>query len=182
MTLSGANGYAGTTTVKAGILELGTAAETPVLSGAGADVQGGQLVLDYISGSDIALTVRNLLQSHVITSSNLGGYHQLGWIDDTVNDKVTVVYTVGGDANLDYSVNGADLGAVLANFGKTGASWSDGDFNYDGTVNGADLGTVLANFGQHSSITAAVPEPNALLLSLAGLLGLLGLARRVRQF
>ena len=59
---------------------------------------------------------------------------------------MTVVYTVAGDANLDCTTNGADLGAVLANFNKTGMSWSNGDFNYDGTVNGADLGVVLANF------------------------------------
>ncbi len=117
----------------------------------------------------------------MITSSNLGGYHQLGWIDDTVNDKVTVVYTVGGDANLDGVTDGADFGTVLANFGKTGMSWSNGDFNYDGTVNGADLGVVLANFGQHSSITAAVPEPGTLALLVAGAFGLLAYARRQRR-
>ncbi len=137
-------------------------------------------MLDYISGSDIASTVVSLLQSHVITSSNLGGYHQLGWIDDTVNDKVAVVYTVAGDANLDGVTDGVDFGAVLANFGKTGVSWSNGDFNYDGTVNGADLGTVLANFNKHSSlVTAAVPEPGTLVLLLtAGLSLAVCVARR----
>ena len=95
--------------------------------------------------------------------------------------QITVAYTVYGDANLDGAVNGADLGAVLANFGSTSGTWYMGDFNYDGSVNGADLGVVLANFGQHVSVTAAVPEPSTLLLSAAGLVSLLAYAWRKRK-
>ncbi len=52
---------------------------------------------------------------------------------------LTVMYTLCGDANLDGTVNGADLNTVLSNYNKTGMYWAQGDFNYDGTVNGADL-------------------------------------------
>ena len=39
-----------------------------------------------------------------------------------------------GDANLDGEVSFADLNVVLANYNKTGLTWSDGDFNGDGAV------------------------------------------------
>ena len=58
------------------------------------------------------------------------------------------MYTLNGDADLNGTVNGADLNTVLSNYNKTGMSWSQGDFNYDGTVNGADLNTVLSNYNQ----------------------------------
>ena len=44
------------------------------------------------------------------------------------------------DLNGDGSVNGADMGAMLANFGGSGT----GDLNNDGTVDGADLGLLFA--------------------------------------
>ena len=53
-----------------------------------------------------------------------------------------------GDANLDGTVNGADLNIVLSNYNQTGMNWVTGDFNGDGTVNGADLNIVLSNYNQ----------------------------------
>ena len=44
--------------------------------------------------------------------------------------------------NGDGTVNGADLGLLLAAWGTDG-----GDFNGDGTTNGADLGLLLAAWG-----------------------------------
>ena len=181
LTLTGANSYAGLTTVKTGTLELSALAESPVLAGAGADVQGGKLVLDYASGSDIALTVRNLLKSGKIESSTAGSRYGLGWIDDTADDKVIVMYTVKGDANLDYTTNGGDLNVVLAHYNQTGATWAMGDVNYDGTVNGGDLNIVLANYNQHySSVVTAVPEPGALALLLMAASSLAAYAWRKR--
>ncbi len=80
--------------------------------------------------------------------------------NDGIRNGATVVDTATinvlyGDANQDGVVNGSDLGAVLANFNKTGMSWSQGDFNGDGTVNGADLGVVLANFNQSTLLSTA---------------------------
>ena len=103
--------------------------------------------------------------------------HGLGWYDD--GSKITVMYTIYGDTNLDGTVNGNDLNTVLSNFNQTGMTWAQGDFNYDGTVNGTDLNTVLSNFNQHLSVVGAVPEPSTLLLAVAGLLGLL--AWKVRR-
>jgi probable HAF family extracellular repeat protein len=105
----------------------------------------------------------------------------LGWVlwDETaINDCGQIVWygvnSVGGvdaylltlprlpgDANLDGTVNGADLNIVLSNFDKTGMDWAQGDFLGNGTVNGADLNIVLSNFNQTlgASIGGVVPEP-----------------------
>ena len=49
---------------------------------------------------------------------------------------------IPGDLNGDGSVDGADLGLLLSNWGGTGL----GDLNGDGVVNGADLGILLSNW------------------------------------
>ena len=91
------------------------------------------------------------------------------------------MYTVNGDADLNGTVNGADLNTVLSNYNQTGMYWWQGDFDYNGTVNGADLNIVLSNYNQHLSLGAAVPEPSTLLLAAAGLAGLLAYAWRKRK-
>ncbi len=49
------------------------------------------------------------------------------------------------DLNCDGSVNGADLAALLANWGCSGGSTvCNGDINDDGIVNGADVASLLA--------------------------------------
>ena len=90
------------------------------------------------------------------------------------------MYTLCGDANLDGTVNGGDLGLVLQYYDQTGY-WYQGDFNYDGTINGGDLGVVLQNYDQHLNVGAAVPEPSTLLLAAAGLASLLAYAWRKRK-
>jgi hypothetical protein len=82
-----------------------------------------------------------------------------------------------GDASQDGTVNIVDLSRVLADFDKTGMTWSEGDFNNDGTVNIADLSNLLANFdktlGSPSARITAVPEPSTLLLAIVAVVGLL---------
>ena len=47
-------------------------------------------------------------------------------------------------------MNILDLSILLANFDKTGMSWSQGDFNGDGSVGLADLSNLLVNFDKTS--------------------------------
>ena len=199
LTLSGVNTYTGATTVKAGALVLaGTNTDTPiawapVLNAGGADVQAGKLVFNYAGGTSPADTIAQILDDSFGTSNPFSqgngaqiysttadvANRAIGWIDDGV-DEVTVMYTLYGDSNLDGSVNGTDLNAVLSYYNQSGQVWACGDFNYDGSVNGTDLNTVLSNYNQSlSSSTAAVPEPSTLLLMVLGLVGLLAV-RRVR--
>ena len=72
----------------------------------------------------------------------------------TVADTATVAYNLPGDANLDGTVNGADLNIVLSYYNQTGMDWAHGDFNGDGVVNGADLNTVLSNYNQSIGLSA----------------------------
>ncbi len=50
------------------------------------------------------------------------------------------------DVNLDHSVDGTDLTAILSTWGTKGGS-AGGDINGDGTVNGLDLAFVLSGWG-----------------------------------
>jgi hypothetical protein len=65
-------------------------------------------------------------------------------IDDLVIDRVECDSSpiCPEDMNGDGTVNGADLGLLLAAWGTDA-----GDFNGDGTTDGADLGLMLAVFG-----------------------------------
>lgn len=56
---------------------------------------------------------------------------------------VTCVQTCFGDLNADGTVDGADLGMLLANWGDAGLADLDGN----GVVDGADLGMLLAAWG-----------------------------------
>ena len=92
--------------------------------------------------------------------------------------------TIPGDANLDGKVDVNDLTIVLSNFGQTaGMDWSTGDFNGDGRVDVNDLTTVLSHFGssaRSSAGMAAVPEPSAVALIGAGVIGLFSYVWRRR--
>lgn len=52
-----------------------------------------------------------------------------------------------GDANLDHTVEFADLLIVAQQYGSTGATWTGGDFNFDGVVGFDDLLALAQNYG-----------------------------------
>jgi hypothetical protein len=101
-----------------------------------------------------------------------------------IDNPALVLEDLPGDANHDGRVDVNDLTVVLTDFGMTGADWAQGDFVGDGTVDINDLTILLTHFGDSigssAAGTAAVPEPGALALLLAGLVTLLGCARQRR--
>lgn len=201
-TLTGANTYTGVTTVKGGVLSLAVAAQSPVLGSgsnptpAGADIQGGKLVLSY-TGASIAPTVQSILDagydqstkfsSGRLRSTTLAANRVLGWRD--TGSAVEVAYTLPGDADLTFAVGFDDLLLLAQNYNGTGKVWSQGDFDYNALVNFDDLLLLAQNY--NSSVTPAqsgqlgsafmadfvlaqslVPEPT----TLAALVGLGGAA------
>jgi hypothetical protein len=65
-------------------------------------------------------------------------------VDDFTVTTVLCVAPCDGDLDGDSTVNGGDLGILLANWGATGGS---SDLDGNGTVDGGDLGFLLANWG-----------------------------------
>jgi hypothetical protein len=114
------------------------------------------------------------------------------WAGQTVTGTdALVMYTYGGDANLDGKVTISDYGKIDFNIGIPGASgWANGDFNYDGKVTISDYGIIdfvigiqgppFPTSGGASSGLSAVPEPSAAMAIAAGGLSLL-VGRRSRR-
>jgi endonuclease/exonuclease/phosphatase family metal-dependent hydrolase len=80
---------------------------------------------------------------------------------------------LGGDANLDNSVNSDDFNILATNFGLTGQSWLTGDFSLNGLVDSDDFNMLASNFGlsaaasgptpqDWAALAAVVPEPASL--------------------
>ena len=58
-----------------------------------------------------------------------------------------VMYTYGGDANLDGRISVDDYGRIDFNVGLGTAGWFNGDFNYDGKITVDDYGIIDFNVG-----------------------------------
>jgi hypothetical protein len=148
------------------------------------DLNSTALVVDY-TGTSAAQQVRTLLAS----GYNNGAWTGYGIVSSTANasgkfigyaeasslftsfpanfrgetiDNTTIVarVTFGGDANLDGTVNVADLGAVATNWQKTGRFFADGDSNYDNKVDVADLGILASNW-QSGTPMPSMPFANS---------------------
>jgi formylglycine-generating enzyme required for sulfatase activity len=93
-----------------------------------------------------------------------------------------------GDITGNGSVDGQDLGAVLAAWGSDGSSAPGSDVNSDGIVNGADLAFVIGGFGPCITVPAwatlveARPDPAVVVdADLRAAIAATGLAWRVRD-
>lgn len=86
---------------------------------------------------------------------------------------------LGGDANLDGTVNAVDLNALGGNWQGTPNGWSGGDFDADGAAIATDLNILGNNWLRSSNAAAApVPEPSTGLMGIICGLGLLLVRRR----
>jgi autotransporter-associated beta strand protein len=110
------------------------------------------------------------------------------WAGQTITGTDTLVmYTYGGDANLDGKLNIDDYVRIDKGIAGGLTGWSNGDFNYDGKVNIDDYSTIIdVNIGNQNGVfptasgVAAVPEPitSALLILPAAALVLRRSRRR----
>jgi hypothetical protein len=125
---------------------------------------------------------------------NIGATQTALWAGQVVTGSDTLVmYTYGGDANLDGKIDIQDYGVIDFHVPLAGASgWFNGDFNYDGRIDILDYGIIDysialqgAPFSTAGSIEqppagaplTAVPEPCSGILMAAGLF-----LRRRRRF
>jgi hypothetical protein len=120
----------------------------------------------------------------------VSGQAQIYFLNGTANnyaglDNVVLAGPGPGDANGDGKVDVNDLTIVLANYGKTGQTWSTGDFIGDGTVDINDLTIVFALYGTTYGASgpgiSAVPEPSCVVLLGVGAVWLLAFACRKRR-
>lgn len=139
-------------------------------------------LLDWRDAGVVQNTGLGLTSSWVLSNPDYGlavvdnahlGLSSFHGLDITI-DSLIVAPALLGDANLDGTVDSADLTAFEAGYGITGgALWSDGDFDMDGEVDGRDFLIWQRQYsGDPSPVgsSIAVPEPaTAIHLVLAAL-------------
>jgi hypothetical protein len=109
---------------------------------------------------------------------------------------VLVMYTYGGDANLDGKLNIDDYIRIDSGIASGLTGWANGDFNYDGKINIDDYTQFIdANIATQGTAfpasttpvadgalgVASVPEPGGGVAILGGCIGLAVSARRGRR-
>jgi len=118
------------------------------------DLTDNRLEVHYGAGADPFVAIRNWVFKGTIKSLAADVDHSLGYADSADNivaglsgQTVLVQYTLRADANIDRTVDFADLVRLAQHFNNVSGDedWVDGDFTYDGKVDFNDL-VVL---GQH---------------------------------
>jgi hypothetical protein len=110
----------------------------------------------------------------------------VAYLTDFAASGLAQINLVPGDANGDGQVDINDLTIVLANYGRTGMTWTQGEFTGDGTVDINDLTIVLANYGDTAGSLAAgnlsaVPEPAAAVLLAAAAVAIMAASRWTKK-
>jgi len=125
------------------------------------------------------------------TITNAGGDRQLTSFQsidifaantEILLDRVLLTAPPDGDFDMSGSVDATDLNLVLFNWNKPGASfpaeWVHMRPADDAPVSAVELNKVLFTWNQSFPRSAAVPEPSAIVLVGAALIGTLGVPRR----
>ena len=203
---------------------VGASSQSALIISAGStlDLNNDHFFINYGTNPDPISSIVGLIKSgfnggtwngtgidSTAAQTNAGSYG-IGYADSAdagnpanlSSGTIEIAYTLLGDANLDYKVNGTDFNLMATNFNLAVTNgWDKGDFNYDGKVNGTDFVLLANNFNQfasQSAVSAAdlaaldsfaaangislanVPEPAS-----AGMMGMVGLGvlrRRRRSF
>ncbi len=149
---------------------------------------------DFTGTTGIITTQSNATGGNTLTNIGVAsntdlGLGTFGGVSVGANDTL-VMYTYGGDANLDGIINGDDYFQIDS---ATASShgWFNGDFNYDGVINGDDYFLIDQNFAAQGAAiptssgiggglagVTAVPEPASIGLIGLAATGLLGRRRR----
>ena len=111
-------------------------------------------------------------------------------------NDLLIMYTYGGDADMNGKLDGDDYMKLDQGFGnQTTFNWVNGDFNYDGKINGDDYFILDSNIGRQGTQfpgsggidgvaaagglgISAVPEPASIGLLGVAATALLGRRRR----
>lgn len=195
-----------TLTVAAGTLKLSEPAALQSLTvseGATLSLATGALIQGDVDSSAIRDSIRSAYDGGTWNGSGVGtahgdgqsavGYAALAEVGspqsllglDASSSHFALLVTRYGDANLDGSVDLADLLRLTVSLGGTQyvAIWSNGDFNYDGRIDASDLGLIERSYSDPAAFagdlriaSSLVPEP----ATIAAILPLLSIRRRRR--
>jgi hypothetical protein len=150
---------------------------------------GGGWAGNGIVTSQTQATTSNFTTLGVATAAQVKGVAATAtatWAGQTVTGSDSLVmYTYGGDANLDGKINVDDYTRIDFNVPLGATGWYNGDFNYDGKINVDDYTIIDFNVGIQGApfftgagglSTTAVPEPAA--FSVIALMVLAGRRRK----
>jgi hypothetical protein len=146
------------------------------------------------NGSGIVSSVASdVFTTLAVATADQAGFAGGSWSGQPVAATDTLVmFTYGGDANLDGKLNVDDYGRIDTNIGLGTRGYYNGDFNYDGKVNVDDYGILDSNIGVQGPPllsgaplggntigVTAVPEPAAGALFIAAALSMRRRRRRM---
>ncbi len=113
-------------------------------------------LLDWQNAGMVQNTGKGLTSSWILTNPDYGlavvDNSDLGLISfhgrDVTTDSLIVAPAQLGDANLDSTVDFADLLKLAQNYGASDGTWAVGDFTADRMVNIADLSLIEQQYGE----------------------------------